>query len=132
MLRLSEYRQKGIALYYAVLVLAVLLSIALGLSTIAVGQLKVFGDVGDSVKALYAADSGMENVLYEIKQNNLLPDYSGTVGDVSFTATLKCGKDYLNCPMPPLVKDPACDGAYYCVKSVGTYKNIQRAMEASM
>lgn len=56
--------QKGIALYIALVIMAFLLAIGLGLSVIISGQLGMIRDVGNSVVALYAADTGIEHALY--------------------------------------------------------------------
>lgn len=60
--------QKGVSLYFAVAVSALLMSIALGLTTILIGQIRVLKEMGDSVKALFAADSGMEKIMYLEKE----------------------------------------------------------------
>jgi len=56
--------QRGVSLYLTVLILAIVLSISLGMSRVLVGQIKMIGSIGNSVVAFYAADTGTERVLY--------------------------------------------------------------------
>jgi len=56
--------KKGISLYFAVVITAILLAIVLGLTTILVGQMKMLKGMGDSVIAFFTADTGMEKILY--------------------------------------------------------------------
>jgi len=56
--------EKGVSLYYAVVIISLLLAIAFGLTAILVGQIKISKEMGDSTIAFFAADSGMERILY--------------------------------------------------------------------
>lgn len=60
--------QKGVSLYFAVVISSLLMAIALGLTTILIGQIKILKEMGDSVKAIFAADSGMEKIIYLAKE----------------------------------------------------------------
>lgn len=62
-----EKSEKGASLYFAMVILSILLAIALGLSAILIGQTRMITGMGDSVVAFYAADTGIERVLYEDK-----------------------------------------------------------------
>jgi Tfp pilus assembly protein PilX len=57
--------QKGFSLYLALMIMIIILSISLGISAIIISQLKIIRGIEDSVIALCAADSGIEQVLYE-------------------------------------------------------------------
>ena len=57
--------QRGVSLYLALAILTILLGIALGISAILVGELRILRDIGYSVTAFYAADSGIERELYD-------------------------------------------------------------------
>jgi len=59
--------QKGVSIYLAIIIIFILLGIALGLSTLLVGQIKLVKGLGDSVVAFHAADTGVEKALYEEK-----------------------------------------------------------------
>ena len=63
----SSIPEKGVSIFFSVIILAILLSIALGLSTILVGQVRMLKGMEDSVTAFYAAETGMERILYEDK-----------------------------------------------------------------
>jgi len=57
--------QRGVSIYLSVLILSFILSIALGISAIFITQIKEVIRIGDSVTAFFAADSGIERVLWE-------------------------------------------------------------------
>lgn len=57
--------EQGVSLYLAVIIMSILLAIVLGMSAILFSQLKMVGETGSSVIAFYAADSGIENALYD-------------------------------------------------------------------
>lgn len=91
--------QKGTTLLLALLILAVIFAIALGVSQIILNQIKLTGRTGDSVLAFYAADSGVECGLYEILKNQsnicssiqkpqTLPNGATIVGWVSTTSSV--------------------------------------------
>ncbi len=112
-----KHKQSGVSLLYAVIVMSILLAIGLGISGILIPQIKMLSDIGYSVVAFYAADSGIEKILLNRSNpsgisKTLLPHgatyevyvFSGGVGGCS-------------------------DEFFYCIKSVGTYKNSKRAIE---
>jgi len=68
--------QKGVALYLALAILALLLAIALGVMAIVIGQQRTLTAVGYSVVAIYAADSGVERELYEKNFETAITSYS--------------------------------------------------------
>jgi hypothetical protein len=59
--------QKGVSLYFSIIILSILLAIVLGLGAILVGQTRMIKGMGDSVGAFYGADTGIERILYEDK-----------------------------------------------------------------
>ena len=84
----------------------------------------MLGEIGHSVVAFYAADSGIEKAMYALySQGVSLPfNYSGTVGGASYSVSgFEPGT--LDCPTPP--------NDYYCIKSIGTYHATKRAIEGS-
>ena len=64
-------KEKGVSLYIAVMIIAILLAIVLGAGAILLGQLKVMKGMENSIMAFYAADSGIEEVL--MNRSNPLP-----------------------------------------------------------
>lgn len=65
--------QKGIALLLTVIIISIVLLIATLISNIVITQLKLAGDINDSVIAIYAADSGVEWQLYQIRYGASVP-----------------------------------------------------------
>ncbi len=65
--------QKGVALLLTVVIISVVLLIAVLISNIVITQLKLAGDINDSVVAIYAADSGVEWQLYQIRNGASVP-----------------------------------------------------------
>jgi hypothetical protein len=61
--------QKGVSVYLTIIILAILLSVSLGLASIIVGGAKIAQMHGNSVKAFHAADTGIEKALYCVKEN---------------------------------------------------------------
>lgn len=128
-LKIKNY-QRGVSLYLAILIMAVLLALALGISAILYGQMKMIKGMKDSVIAFYAANTGVERVLYGISRNQFASTTSGNVGPASYQATLVCGAGYTQCP-PPLATSTTCLAPYYCLKSTGIYKDTKRAIHIS-
>jgi len=61
---MKKNNQKGQALLIVLLVMAAFLSIALGVSTLSLGETKLSRDISKSLIAYYAADSGVECQMY--------------------------------------------------------------------
>ena len=62
--------EEGVSLYLAIIIMSILLAIVLGVSAILYSQLRITNEVGSSVVAFYAADSGIERAMYD--ENNCL------------------------------------------------------------
>jgi hypothetical protein len=116
------FSTKGTILYFAILILSVIFVISVGLSLIIFGQMRIQREIGYSVIALCAADTGVERALYAIyKEGNL---------SFSETANLENGANYwvsvatssTQCGIPI---------QYYCIKSRGTFRNTTRTIYAS-
>ena len=56
--------QKGVSLYLSLMIMAIILAIGLGLATIFVSRLATLREIGHSVVSFYAADTGIEQILY--------------------------------------------------------------------
>jgi hypothetical protein len=70
MKRLIFKNERGISLFIAIFTLTFILGICLGISHFIIEQTKMVREIGESIKAFYAADAGIEEVLYS---NNLPP-----------------------------------------------------------
>lgn len=139
--------QKGVSLYITLILTSIILAVALGISLLLVGQLKITREIGDSTKAFFAADAGMEQALNlsydamldsdnidQLIQTNIFGDEYG------YEVKISCCKqddglcqlsDALPCPDSLSSTDECTDtGAnYFCYKSKGTYKGVSRAIE---
>ena len=114
-------KETGQTIYLALVVLSVILGIGIGLSSLLFYQLKMTKEIGDSVIALCAADSGVERALYAIYVE----------GELSFSTSTTLGNmaSYQVSVFPSSSCAPPVQ--YYCIKSYGIYKNTTRAIEAS-
>ena len=102
-------KSKGVALILSVIILTAVLAIALTAGKIFTDKLKMSRNTSDSMKAYYAAESGIEYALYQIKQT---PSWTPTV----------------NCSDPNQWTE--VDGAKYCLEKTGdTIKAIGKAGE---
>lgn len=104
------FSQRGVALYLAVMLMAILLSVALGLAAIFYSQLETMRDLGKSAIALCAADTGIERAMYVIKREGKLADLSGQTGEASYRV------------------EPEYEGEEIYIKAVGIYKGVRRAV----
>lgn len=127
---------KGVALYLALMVMGILLALALGISAILLSQTKVIKEMGNSVIAFYAANTGIERALY-IDQSicssyeliaervNCLKDEVSSIpsGDLKldngaeYQLSVNAGGEG-TCPADRI----------YCAKSIGNYKGSRRAI----
>jgi hypothetical protein len=116
--------KKGISVLYAVFIMSILMAISFGISAILISQIKMLGEIGHSVVAFYAADSGIERAMYALYSQGVSPsfiNYLGNVGGASYSVSgFEPGTP--NCPPP---------NQYYCIKSIGEYQKTKRAIEAS-
>jgi hypothetical protein len=109
---------KGVSVYLAIMTVGILLALALGINAILIGQIKITREMGDSVVAFYAADSGIEQVLLEDNPKNL-DGYEGYLDNgAKFNISVYSGGE------------GGCDPEkVFCIKSLGTYKKVKRAIE---
>jgi len=129
-----------VALYLALMVMGVLLALALGISAILLSQTKVIKEMGNSVIAFYAANTGIERALYI---------------DRSICSSYELIADRVNCLKNEVSNIPSGDlkldngaqyelvvdaggegtcpsGKTYCVKSSGIYKETKRAIRIAI
>jgi len=77
-----KFRQQGaISIFLAVLLLSELLIIGLGISFLSIQQLKMSGQVGQSVVSYYAAEAGAEKCYYQVR--NLTGQGCDDTGQIS-------------------------------------------------
>lgn len=64
----NKIKEKGmVSIYTTMMIMMVSLGMVLGLAAIFVGYLRIIRGIGDSVVAHYAANTGIERLLYEDK-----------------------------------------------------------------
>ena len=143
----NNQSQKGVSLLITIMVLAIGLSIVLGLTAILIVQLRVVKSIGDSVVAIHAADTGVEIALKDIIAGNYgkyASTEEGTIGDASFKINIACCKvgtpnceigplseELTGCPIP-LYPDDTCSAPGFCIKAIGDYKGTKRAIEVKV
>ena len=108
----DNQKQNGIALLLTVVILSVVTLIAVLIANIVIVQLKLAKDIGDSQVAVYAADSGVEWQLYQIKK-----DVSVASPVMSNGATVET-----------IVTGAAPN---FTIKSLGSYQSVKRQFEVS-
>jgi len=125
---MKSKNQKGISLYLSLVIMGILLSLALGINSILLGQAKTTQDIGNSVFAFAAAETGIEKILYDASQGaDILaqcPEASPCQDVLENSASYSVvvfSSGSGDCPA----------GLIYCVKSVGTYKTTNRAIYVS-
>jgi hypothetical protein len=126
--------QKGVSIYIALILTSIILAVGLGMSLLLIGQLKMTQEIGDSTKAFFAADAGIEMVLGE-NIDDIIANSNGDYSFVSLDGTADYGYKVRVYSSPACLicgtipSDIACTGLYLCYKSKGIYKNITRAIE---
>lgn len=108
--------QKGASLYLAILLTSILLAIGLGLSFLSVFQIQTLRGLVDSVSAFFAADTGIEQELFE--RNAIgTPPYTGNFEGRTYQVKI-LAPDQEGCPST----------AQHCVVSAGQYQGTRRAI----
>jgi hypothetical protein len=68
----SKNNKNGVSVIIVFLIMAICLSVVLGTSAILIGQAKIMNSMGDSVRAIYLGDSGIEKTLYYDKNSSIV------------------------------------------------------------
>lgn len=120
----TRYNDNGQALVLTVLLLAVILAIALAISNIFAVEVRLAGDVTESVKAIMAADSGLEWMLF--KERKVLPEDPSP----SFNGQACGGANCLLGNGASFSVTKTADGGTALV-SIGAFRNTRRGMRVS-
>ena len=64
----NKNNEGGVALLLTVIILSIVTLVSVFIVNVVSNELKLAGDINDSKKAIYAADSGVEWQLYQIRQ----------------------------------------------------------------
>jgi hypothetical protein len=124
---------KGVvAIFITMMIMFVSLAIVLGLTVIFVGHLRILKGMGNSVIAFYAADSGIEKLLYEEKicfqktSPCVAPcasDCFGLASGSNFSGTLTNGASYS--------ATFSIRGGREHFESIGTFEGARRSVSVS-
>ena len=80
MIKKELQKEKGFALLFAVTLSAILLSIALGITSVAMKEVQFGTSAKDTNDAFFAADSGAEYVLYKDRSDNIIDPFPSPSG----------------------------------------------------
>lgn len=111
---------RGVSLLLTLLIMAALLAIAFGISRLSLGEIKITRDVPKSLVAYYAAEAGVEQVLYN---------------DRTSSPPLPSGSNS-ECLDPPTneicyVVEFSGDSPNRTIRSNGSYKEVRRTIEVT-
>ncbi len=119
----------GITILLVVLVLSALLSISLGILDVVLGEFRISGEITDSFIALYAADQGIEQILYSDRVQNSICPGSGSCSYGPVTTPLPNGSCYtLRLNRSGANTVVVATGEYRCASPVLA---VKRAFEAT-
>lgn len=117
-------KKKGASLVLTLLILSAVLAIAFGVSSLILGEVKISKNVPRSLKAYYAAETGIEKSLYDARKGAGASDV-GTPPSCSDGGAV-CLDDADACySIDFTAGDPNI------IKSFGCYKETRRAVEAT-
>lgn len=111
---------RGVSLYLTLTLMALMLTIALGVSSILISQMRSLGEMGNSVVAFYAADTGIERMLYAARQESYAPSSGDSCGSPFSCPALSNGSSFVI---------EIQTGPETIIKSKGTYKDVSRSIE---
>lgn len=109
---IKSNKENGIALLLTVIILSVVTLVAISIASIVVVQLRLVRDIDDSKAAIYAADSGVEWQLYQIRQG------------VSVSSPIMSNGATISTTVTGTVPN-------FTIKSLGSYRFVKRQFEVS-
>jgi len=116
----KKNNSKGVvSILLSLLVLSGLLIIGSGVSYLMIGQIKMSGEAGRSVVALYAADAGAEECLFQVRTETgpcyTLGSITDTIGEDGFEAVYTVTYDDSVSPV--------------LIRSLGQFGEVSRKLE---
>jgi len=127
--------QKGATLYFAIVIMSILLAAVFSISSVIFVQIKTIKGMGNSVLAYYAADTGAEAALDYLYSNNVpaggrwTESLGGSGYQYDFYITQPIGGTLKDVDGVSLPTTSTCTAQYYCIKSIGSYSDVKRAVE---
>ncbi|MEK9129811.1 MAG: hypothetical protein AAB526_00185 [Patescibacteria group bacterium] len=134
-----QTNQKGSAIFLVILVLAGILVATIGINNLVINGIRFSRNIAWSSPAYFAAETGMEQALYQIRiQNNEeIPDkvdgefdLNGQIAKWEVSFKCKTEEKIENCG-GALIKDLENKTILLIIKSTGTFKNVNRSIELS-
>lgn len=107
--------QKGSSLLFTILITSFIMSISFGVSYILFQEIKMTRDMGNSVVAFYAAETGIEKAM--------MSQYEPS----DFAECLTLSNESVCYDVKNQTSN--CSSENYCLTSTGSYKNTKRALE---
>lgn len=124
------FKQKGVSLYLAIVIMSILSAVALGLITLSISGIKMVGGLENSVMSFYAANTGIEKMLMDRDTPTATADYYSGYLDLNDNGASDPNEDSFY-DVTVTVAGLNCDADNYCVKSIGTYRNTNRVIEVN-
>lgn len=138
-MRNKMQKERGVSLIITFFILVIILAAVLAISTILYGEIKVIRNMGNSVVAFYAADSGVEKTLYYDRKiisdsssssqrgaltMNIFCPSIGQASDVSFDCLAFYSQSSqlkrLTCPLSDRLTTYNCLGYYTLLKKTNS------------
>jgi len=122
--------QKGVVLIIAFFIMTIIIAVVLSIGTILFREIKAVGSAGNSVSAFYAAESGIEKVLYADRRQvplganrgmcnicNVCSNFSSSCSHCVTIPLATNGCNILNCNNCQASFDSITGGNFYTVKA---------------
>lgn len=117
-------KTKGTSLLMTILILTAILSIGFGVARLMLGEMKLSKDAPNSLKSYYAAESGIERKLYEIRKQSNTNNIGSPPSCIGGGAVCLEASD--NCYAVSFAS-----GTPNTIKSYGCYRGTTRAIEVT-
>lgn len=116
---IKRQKKEGISLYLTVMILSLILGLAFSLNTLLLTQTKSLRNIGDSVIAFDATETGIEKALYSMKTGAGSGPWTETLSNHAVYSVILLSPGNGGCPATTLS---------YCLESIGTYKDVKRGI----
>lgn len=141
---MKNNNQKGFSVFLAVLIMAIILSVVLGLTILLVGQYKAMRTMGYSVNAFFAAETGAERAMFKVfkTEGPFEHNYTEVLDNgAEYTILVYCCTPGGNCEFEEegetcpvfdegnIVEDDSCDATRFCIYSTGSFEGVKRTLE---
>ena len=113
MLDIDMFKQKGISLYLAIVIMSILSVVVLGLISLSISRIKMVTGLENSVMSFYVANTGIEHSLYDIRRQEGTGEVSGLLGEADYNVSVDVGETVVT------------------IKSIGSYRGSKRVIEVN-